>query len=167
MRCPTCGKDLGRGMLPSRCPSCGASLARRGASRESAKAGAGRAAQTRRSVEGLSGIGRGRRDGSYTAKRVVRLIVGFALVGLFCAILYVVAYQTELIGGKSVPDVVGWNGERAASRLESDGFASATTEDASTGGPAGTVTKQDPAAGARVEPGATVTLSVAPSTGAA
>ena len=161
MRCPSCGKDLGEGMLPTRCPSCGASLARGKASRESVRAGAGRAAATRRSVEGLSGIGRGRRDGSYTAKRVVRLIIGFGLVALFCAILYVVAYRSELIGGKSVPDVVGWNAERAASRLESDGFSSTTVVSPTAGEAIGTVTKQDPAAGARVEPGSMVTLSVA------
>lgn len=161
MRCPNCGADLGAGMLPTRCPSCGASLSRGRTSPADRRADARAARDTRRSVEGLSGVGRGRRDGSYTAKRVVRLIVGFAIVGMFCAILYVVAYRSELIGGKSVPDVTGWNAERAASRLESDGFPSTTVEVASTGEPVGSVSKQDPAAGARVEEGTTVTLSVA------
>ena len=73
----------------------------------------------------------------------------------------VVAYRSELIGGKSVPDVVGWNAERAASRLESDGFSSTTVVSPTAGEAVGTVTKQDPAAGARVEPGSMVTLSVA------
>lgn len=183
MRCPRCGRDLGEGLLPARCPSCGQGLSvedreagRPGArdplhaSRSRASLGrarAIRAAASRASVEGLSGVGRGRRDSSYLVKRVVRIIVGLALVAGFCGILYVVAYQTELIGGRSVPDVVGWRADRAMDRLRDDGFMPVTTQVPSTSEVEGRVVSTDPGAQARVERGSTVTVGVSvPDTGA-
>lgn len=180
MRCPKCGHELGEGLLPARCPACGESLAgevRRGGAHLSgayaaqrrgpaernlaSRMSAGRAAASRASVEGLSGVGKGRRETSRIVKAVVRIILGFALVAAFCGIVYVVLYQTEVIGGRSVPDLVGWRAGRAVDELTDDGFLAATKEVATTEQPAGMVVSSLPPAGSRVEPGSTVTLEVA------
>ena len=110
MKCPHCGADLGEGLLPARCPACGRGLGA-GASRSNplaAREFAERAAASRRSVEGLSGRGRGRRDRSQTTKRVARILLAFVLVTVFCAVVAFVAYRAEIIGGRTVPDVVGY-----------------------------------------------------------
>lgn len=162
MKCPNCGADLGEGVLPVRCPSCGGSLAGSGSntSIRRQRASADRAAASRRVVEGLSGMGRGRVRAGSSTKRAVRLICGLALVAAFCAIVYVVAYQAELVGGRSVPDVVGWRFERAVSALESDGLASTTVEVASPDQPEGMVVSTNPGAGSRADEGSTVTVEV-------
>ena len=157
MRCPNCGYELGSGLVPARCPSCGQPV---GASRR-VRGGAARAEEARESVEGLSGIGAGRTDASDNVKRVVRLLVGLAIVAAFCVIVYAVAWQTELIGGRSIPDVSGWRSDRAVARLESDGFSTSIEEVATEEQADGMVVSTNPGAGTRAEPGTTVTLTVA------
>lgn len=157
MKCPKCGKDLGEGLLPARCPSCGANLSPDVGHRN----GARMAAASRASVEGLSGVGRGRRDRSFTAKQVARLVIGFAVVAAFVGIVYVIAFQMEFIGGKTVPDVVGWRSERAVKEVESAGFEAETNEIDSTAQPEGMVVAAHPGAGTRADAGSTVTLDVA------
>lgn len=108
-------------------------------------------------------MGRGRRDPSRTTKRVARIILGFVLVGVFCAVVAFVAYRAEVIGGRSVPDVVGWSAQSAQSRLEECGFAVGTNEVSSTEQPEGKVVSESPVAGSRLEPGSTVSIDIATS----
>lgn len=165
MKCPHCGADLGEGLLPARCPACGRSLGA-GASRFNplaARESADRAAASRRSVEGLSGRGHGRRDRSQTTKRVTRILLAFVLVAVFCAAVAFVAYRAEIIGGRTVPDVVGWSAQSAQTRLEECGFSVGVNEVTSTEQDPGKVVSEAPSAGARVASGSTVTIDVAAS----
>lgn len=161
MRCPHCGQELGEGLLPARCPSCGKRLS--GASSTDAaasRASADRAAASRRSVEGLSGRGAGRRDRSHTAKRVARVLLGFVLVVAFAAAVVFVAWRSEIIGGRTVPDVTGWNSGSATAKLEEKGFSVGTNEVVDASQAAGMVVRETPEPGQRIEPGSTVTIDV-------
>lgn len=162
MRCPHCGQELGEGLLPARCPACGSRLsagASHGAEAGS-RASADRAAASRRSVEGLSGRGAGRRDRSHTAKRVGRVLLGFVLVAAFAAAVVFVAWRSEIIGGRTVPDVTGWNSASATAKLEEKGFAVGTNEVSDASRQAGVVVGESPTAGQRVDAGSTVTIDV-------
>lgn len=166
MNCPNCGADLGAGLLPARCPECGKALGEASERGRGTRDSAARAAASRANVEGLSGMGRGRIRSGNTVKRVVRVIVGAAIAAAFCVIVYVVAYQAELIGGRSVPNVVGWRAEKAASELETRGFSVATTEVESSEQSEGMVVSTNPPAGTRVEAGGVVTIDVVAASGA-
>lgn len=159
MICPRCSKDLGEGLLPARCPSCGQPLG--AASGRDARAQADLALASRKSVEGLSGRGAGRRDRSRVVKRSVRLVVGFALVAVFCLAIYAVAYRAELVGGRSVPNVVGWSQTQAENQLMSKGFSVGVNEVSSTDQVAGRVVSTSPMVGSRAPKGSTVTIDVA------
>lgn len=163
MKCPHCGTNLGEGLLPARCPSCGQSLSGKPArgNLHAARESADRAAASRASVEGLSGRGRGRHDRSQVTKRVTRILLAFVLVAVFCAAVGIVAYRAEVIGGRTVPDVVGWSAQSAQTRLEECGFAVGTNEVATSEQDPGKVVSESPNAGARIEPGSTVTIDVA------
>jgi serine/threonine-protein kinase len=60
-----------------------------------------------------------------------------------------------------VPDVVGKNIDEARGQLQSAGLKVNTKDDTQSTKDPGTVTGQDPKAGTKVKPGATVTLTVA------
>ena len=172
MKCPHCGRDLGEGLLPTRCPGCGSALsgAKRGhkANRHEQRASADLAAASRRSVEGLSGMGAGRRSRGETGKRVARLFLGFLLVAVFCCLVFFMAYRAELIGGRTIPNVVGSGTEQATSRLSDKGFNVGVNEVESTEQLTGRVSTNPPA-GTRADKGSTVTIDVAknPETAAA
>lgn len=162
MICPRCKKDLGEGLLPARCPSCGQPLSSvAGSTGRERRAQADHALASRKSVEGLSGRGRGRRDRSQGVKRSVRLVVGFAIVVVFCVLVYTVAYRAEIIGGRSVPNVVGWSQAQAENQLESKGFSVGVNEVSSSEQVAGRVVSTNPPVGSRAPKGSTVTLDVA------
>ena len=168
MQCPKCGYDLGDGLLPARCPNCGRSLSSQGDAHGRGgllgRQRAAGAAAARESVEGLTGIGRGRRDASRSGRAAARFVVALALVAAFCGLVYVVAYQTELIGGRTVPDVVGWRQERAVRRLEEAGFSPQVVERPTTAQASGMVVSTSPGEGARAEVGSTITVEVASGT---
>ncbi|MEY8436595.1 PASTA domain-containing protein [Atopobiaceae bacterium 24-176] len=114
MKCPQCGKDLGDNLLPARCPACGANL------RDSALvSGARDAGASRRSVEGLTGIGKGSAKGK--GRRRLQLALALVLVVAFC---FGMAWTLRWAQGtmKHVPDVVGWRYERAERELKSLGY---------------------------------------------
>ena len=138
MKCPHCGADLGEGLLPARCPACGQGLGANvpRSNLHAARESADRAAASRASVEGLSGRGRGRRDSSQNNKRVKRIL-------------------------RTVPDVVGWSAQSAESRLTECGFSVGVNEVESSEQDPGKVVSEAPGAGARLDPGSTVTLDVA------
>lgn len=153
MRCKSCGQDLGDGMLPARCPFCGANLSNR-----TDRRGAGGAAESRQSVEGLTGIGKGSRKGR--GGNVGRALVAVVLVAAFVAgVWYLLASLTQ--GTMTVPNVTGWRLERAQQELGSDGFSVTYSERPTLEGAAGTVVSQTPAAGEFVDAGSRVALVVA------
>lgn len=118
--------------------------------------------RTRKSVEGLSGIGAGRKDRSFTVKRVLRIVLGFLLIIIFCAVLYIAAWKAEVIGGKTIPDVVGWRQDRAVATIENAGFTNVVTaEVAADDVQAGMVVSVEPSEGMRVEADSTITVNVA------
>ncbi len=161
MICPRCSKDLGEGLLPARCPSCGQPL--NSVSKSTGKdrrAQADHALASRKSVEGLSGRGAGRRDRSSGVKRSVRLALGFGIVVVFCLLVFTVAYRAEIIGGRSVPNVVGWSQTQAQNQLESKGFSVGVNEVSSTEQVAGRVVSTNPPVGSRAPKGSTVTIDV-------
>lgn len=162
MVCPHCGTDLGDGMLPARCPHCGHNFAN-ATDRACGASGVSRAAASRASIEGLSGFGRGRRDTSHLVKRVVRLLVGLALVGVFGSLVYLALYQAQVVGGVIVPDVTGWGADQAAAQLADRGFVSSLVEASSDAQLAGRVVCTNPPAGSRVGRGTSVTVTVATS----
>lgn len=128
------------------------------ATRESAAKAEG----MRRSVEGLTGIGAGRKSSSFTAKRVGRILLAFVLIAVFCCAVYFVAWQTEFIGGKTVPDVVGWHNERAVAELTEVGFTNIETTTQETDEiQEGMVVSTNPEAGLRVETDTLITVTVA------
>ncbi len=168
MICPRCKKDLGEGLLPARCPSCGQPLSSvAGTSGRERRTQADHARASRKSVEGLSGRGAGKRDRSIGVKRSVRLVVGFAIVVVFCVLVYTVAYRAEIIGGRSVPNVVGWSQTQAENQLASKGFSVGVNEVSSTEQVAGRVVSTNPPVGSRAPKGSTVTIDVVASTEAA
>lgn len=163
MKCPHCGADLGQGLLPARCPACGQGLGAKAprTNLHAARESADRAAASRASVEGLSGRGRGRRDRSQTTKRVARILLAFVLVAVFCVTVAFVAYRAEIIGGRTVPNVVGWSAQSAQSRLEECGFSVGVNEVSSSEQDPGKVVSEVPTASARIDPGSTVSIDVA------
>ena len=96
-------------------------------------------------------------------KRVTRILLAFVLVAVFCAVVAFVAYRAEIIGGRTVPDVVGWSAQSAQARLEESGFSVGVNEVTSTEQDPGKVVSEAPSAGARVASGSTVTIDVAAS----
>ena len=163
MRCPKCGAELGDALLPARCPQCGQLLARRAPKHDQTRpeGAPALAATLRKTVEGLSGRARERHAQEGSSKHSGRIVVGIALVLGFCAIVLLVAYQTELVGGRSVPDVVGWRQDRAVAELEADGFVTSLVDGDADQGEARMVIATSPAAGVRAAPGSTVSLEVA------
>ena len=171
MRCARCGHVFAEGLLPARCPSCGARVSSeageaegtRGAASEGRrlKARAGKAAASRKSVEGLTGIGLGNHRAGHVLKAVVRIILGLALVAAFCALVALVLYKTEIIGGRTVPDVTGWRSARAISELSRDGFVTSVVEVETSEQLPDMVVSLNPAPGKRADQGATIVLEVA------
>jgi hypothetical protein len=160
MRCPRCGRELGDGMLPARCPSCGHNLANL-ESAPGAEEGARRAAEAARDAR-AAGTGRSgapRRAGSGGTGRHVPVL---ALLGVVAAIAVtaLVSWRLELWGGASLPDVVGWNVERAEAKLEDAGYDVRRVERKDDGAE-GIVLDMQPSPGSRRDPsGTTVTLYV-------
>ena len=162
MRCPRCSKNLGDGLLPARCPECGLKLSGgAGESMSERRAHADQALASRKSVEGISGRGVGRVHAGSATKRTTRILLGFALVVLFCAIVGFVAYHAEIIGGRSVPNVVGWSQAQATQQLESKGFTVGSNEVETTEQTEGRVISTSPEPGTRADKGSTVTIDVA------
>ncbi len=93
-------------------------------------------------------------------KRIVILVA--VLLCILAAAAAFATYSLQLWGGKAVPEVVGLSSEAAAQVLGDAGFAVKTEEVRSDEAP-GTVLGCVPSVGYRVEPGSTVTLSVATS----
>ena len=79
------------------------------------------------------------------------------------------AYRAELIGGRTIPNVVGSGTEQATSRLSDKGFNVGVNEVESTEQLTGRVISTNPPAGTRADKGSTVTIDVAknPETAAA
>ena len=71
------------------------------------------------------------------------------------------AYHAELIGGRTIPNVVGSGSEQATSRLVDKGFNVGVNEVESTEQLTGRVISTNPPAGTRVDKGSTVTIDVA------
>lgn len=155
MECPHCGYDLGDGMLPARCPKCGENLANRSDAPGSHE-GARRAAESRSKVEGLVD------DAGHERPRRLRFLVGIVIVLAFVCGLVYLAWTSELLGGVTVPDVVGWRAERAQSDLEDSGFAVQVVAQKDDG-QAGFVLSVDPDVSTRLPKGSTVTLNVSQS----
>ncbi len=167
MRCPRCSKNLGDGLLPARCPECGLKLSGgAGESMSERRAHADQALASRKSVEGLSGRGAGRVHRGSGTKRTTRIFLGFALVVLFCGLVFFVAYKAEVVGGRSVPNVVGWSQAQATEQLEDKGFVVGTNEVETSEETEGRVITTNPAAGTRAAKGSTVTIDVAVSASA-
>lgn len=117
---------------------------------------------SRRQVEGLSGMGAGRKDRSFTSKRVLRIFLGLALMALFCGVIYFALWQAEFIGGRTIPDVVGWRSERAVSTIEEAGFMYVNTSEVETSEvQEGMVVSVDPEVGTRVDTQTIITVEVA------
>ena len=152
MQCPRCGHELGDGMLPARCPNCGHSLAGAPGNTESVR----RAAESRARARGLAG--KRADDARYKAPKRYPVMALLGLLAL-AAVGLIFAWRLELWGGSSLYDMTGWNVERAEKTLVRDGYiVSSETEKAD--GAEGTVIRQLPAAGTRLEQGAEVHLVV-------
>lgn len=132
---------------------------------QTTRSSANDAQQLRKSVEGLTGIGAGSHNRSHTAKRLGRILVGLLLVVVFGALLYLVAWKLEFIGGKTVPDVVGWRSARAQQVVEDAGFTHVVTKQTQTDEyQEGLVISISPDVGMRVDADSTITLEVAEAT---
>lgn len=153
MECPSCGYDLGSGMLPARCPKCGHNLANLADAPRGA-AGAAHAAEMREQARAA----RGPQDAAPEPGRRVLPLVVAGLLGVLALAGVVLAFNMQLFGGHTIPDVVGWNSERATRDLEQLGCTVTTTEEKADG-QAGMVLAMDPAPGGRAE-GAQVTLTI-------
>ena len=151
MLCPKCGVDLGEGMLPARCPACGHNLSDTSSEAE----GARRAAERKQDVRGLVNMP-GRNSGFNLALRALFALV---LVAAFVGIIAFVLWHLEIFGGSTVPDVMGWRLDRATEELERDGF-NVTSVTAKDDGIPGLVIGIDPAAGKRIEEGASIELTI-------
>ena len=138
-------------MLPACCPKCGANLASGMDTRE-------RAQDARRVTSSYAAQGQGipRRSGG---GNILRALVAILLVGIAGAIVSFVLYQSEMWGGRSIPDVSGMRVERATQELEAVGL-SASVETVRDDGQAGLVLEMSPAAGERVADGTQVRLVV-------
>lgn len=131
---------------------------------QTTRSSADEALRLRKSVEGLSGVGAGNRKTSHTVKRVGRFLVAILLVVLFGAILYLVAWKSEFIGGRTIPNVEGYLSTRAISELNSYGFTNITTTETVTDEEQeGIVIQVTPDPGTRAESDETITLEVATS----
>ncbi len=140
MDCPKCGRYLGEGMLPARCPHCGANLSNPTDSIRGSKAAA-----SRKNVEGLTGIGKGNTQGK--RRRYFQVFVGIVLVVGFGALLYYATSGFGTEGELSVPDLVGWNRERAEEELAKLGYTAVVEDVLSEDGTSGLVVSQEPAPG--------------------
>ncbi len=164
MQCPHCGYDLGDGMLPARCPSCAHNLANSSDAPRGA-AGAHAAAESRAAAAGLAGSGAqgvsggvAMRQRAHNRKRSALI----ALAGIVAAVALGVflAWHLELWGGQSLPDVVGWNVDRATKELKTKGYT-VSTKDELSDEMEGLVVGMDPTPGSRNNPGSKVVLKVA------
>ena len=120
------------------------------------------------SAQARSGVGTGPGDEAEGTRERNRTrtyaIVLVALLVLLAVVGVLLARQLGYLGGASsfnLPNVVGKPLTQATSTLKADGLTVATTTQATTTYAAGTVLKTDPAAGALVKKGNTVTLTVA------
>lgn len=154
MKCPQCGRDLGHGMLPARCPACGANLASPKSSIRTQSA-----ADTRRGVEGLTGIGKGNRQNR--TRHILQGLLALVLVISFIGLLWFAFRGFRSPDDLTVPDVVGWRLERAQEELEEAGYAVTVSEQVSTTSESGLVLEQNPRAGTRAAEGTSVELLVA------
>ncbi len=140
MDCPKCGRYLGEGMLPARCPHCGANLSNPTDSIRGSKAAA-----SRKNVEGLTGIGKGNTQNK--RRRYFQVCVGIILVVAFGALLYYATSGFGTEGELSVPDLVGWNRDRAEEELASLGYTAVVEDVLSEDGSSGLVVSQEPEPG--------------------
>ncbi|HEX3840142.1 MAG TPA: Stk1 family PASTA domain-containing Ser/Thr kinase [Acidimicrobiales bacterium] len=120
-------------------------------------------AQTRADVVGPGDNGNGEvsRDRNRTRTYVIILV---ALLVILAIVGVLLARQLGYLGGASsfnLPNVVGKPVAQATTTLKGDGLKVSTTNQATTTYAVGTVLKTDPAAGALVKNGNTVTLTVA------
>jgi serine/threonine-protein kinase len=120
------------------------------------------------SAQARSGVGTGPGDEAEGTRERNRTrtyaIVLVALLVLLAVVGVLLARQLGYLGGASsfnLPNVVGKPLTQATSTLKADGLTVATTTQATTTYAAGTVLKTDPAAGALVKKGNTVTLTIA------
>ncbi len=140
MDCPKCGRYLGEGMLPARCPHCGANLSNPTDSIRGSKAAA-----SRKNVEGLTGIGKGNTQNK--RRRYLQVFIGIVLVVAFGALLYYATSGFGTEGELSVPDLVGWNVDRAEEELAKLGYTAVIEDVLSEDGTSGLVVSQDPEPG--------------------
>jgi beta-lactam-binding protein with PASTA domain len=120
--------------------------------------GGAAASERRRGVEGLTGIGKGSKEGAARRRHQLEVALGLAALCVVAVIVCVMVAQTRSVEG--LIDVVGWNGERAQTYLEEQGFT-VTVNTVQSDETAGIVLSQDPAAGTRVQEGMHITLEVA------
>jgi serine/threonine-protein kinase len=98
------------------------------------------------------------RDAGRQKPRRFRVFVAIVIVLAAIAAVVALAWNAELLGGVTAPDVTGWRAERAASDLEDLGF-SVTQEDVLADGQPGFVISQSPASG-RLPEHTDITLKV-------
>jgi beta-lactam-binding protein with PASTA domain len=140
-------------MLPARCPKCGARLGNL-----SDAMGAESAQASRKSVEGLTGIGKG---STANKKRHARQLAIAVVLAFFAgAVIFGCFYFAKQASATGLPDVVGWRTERAQEELEGKGYQVVVDEVASSEA-SGKVISMYPEAGTKVDEGSTVTLEVA------
>jgi YD repeat-containing protein len=114
--------------------------------------GVKRAADSRAQAEGLV------HDAGRQKPRRFRAFVAIVIVLVAIAAVVALAWNAELLGGVTAPDVTGWRAERAASDLEDLGFT-VTQEDVLADGQAGFVISQSPTSG-RLPEHSDITLRV-------
>lgn len=88
------------------------------------------------------------------------IVLGVIVVLAFAGLGAYYAWERELWGGKTVPDVVGQTQDAATRTLEAEGFTVNVSEKAEDGG-IGSVLYSDPASGKRIDPASGVTITVA------
>lgn len=162
MRCPHCSYELADGMLPARCPECGHNLANI-CDTNSALANAKKLATQRRGFRSRQFADDGEtmtaalvRKHPWDGKaKYIALLLCIAAVGLVVFVLW----HMQVVGGVTLPDVVGWRIERAQPQLERAGFKVRTTSKLADE-PEGLILEMDPKPQARIIPGTTITLVV-------
>lgn len=167
MRCQNCKRELGEGLLPARCPHCGQSPLKANPKDETAArknlddiVRHTRIAQMKR--ETPQHVARTSRTAKNTAetskKRAKMMILGF---GGVVGVVLVIALISFIGFGPHVPDVVGWQEDRAKTTLEQTGYNVERTEEFSQTIDANHVVSTDPSALAFCPKGSSVKMSVA------
>lgn len=167
MRCQNCKRELGDGLLPARCPHCGQSPLKTNPKNETAArknlrdiVSHTRIAQMKR--EAPQQAARASRTAKNTAenskKRAKMMIIGF---GAVAGAVFIIALISFIGFGPHVPDVVGWQADRAKTTLEQTGYTVERTEEFSQTIDADHVVSTDPSALAFCPEGSSVKMAVA------